>query len=156
MLTPMSSTLGCEVEIIKHPKTVTVGGGAGPCASHAGQPSAAIRQALAEVLQDEGAQRVVPRSSRSRRASLGQRPGPGGAAAVSVYLRDNTDVRRRTRVDAYGPSAQVSATAALDRASTQLASGRRGLPVGRQWNRAGQFRRLGCASGGRVPRLGHL
>jgi hypothetical protein len=30
------------------------------CASHAGQPFAAVHQALAEALQDEGAQRVVP------------------------------------------------------------------------------------------------
>ena len=29
-------------------------------ASHAGQPFAAVHQALAEALQDEGAQRVVP------------------------------------------------------------------------------------------------
>lgn len=50
-------------------------------ASHAGQPYAAVHQALAEALRDEGAQRVVPQVVEElARQISGAVTGPSGAA----------------------------------------------------------------------------
>jgi hypothetical protein len=48
-------------------------------ASHAGQPFAAVHQALAEVLQDESAQRVVPQAVEEVARQIS-----GGTGSVSV------------------------------------------------------------------------